>query len=179
MHPDAERWNAKYRAGVHHPICVNLIMHLGRLTKGRALDVAGGVGENAAVLAMGGWRVTLADVSHEGARLAARRSTELRTPFDVVQADAARLPFRGTFDTVVCTYFLDRAVDLAALLRPGGTIFCESFTVGTLKYTPNFRRAFCLEPGELRTLHPGLVEVLYKEEDDGSKATATLIARKP
>ncbi len=177
VHPDRERWNAKYRAGVHHPICVNLIMHLGRLTKGRAIDVAGGIGENAAMLAQAGFRVTLADISDEGVIAAKRHSRELRADFDVVQADAARLPFRAAFDTVVCTYFLDRSVDLASLLRPGGTLFVESFTVGTLKYTPDFRRAFCLEEGELRRLFP-LEEVLYKEDDDGSRVTATLIARR-
>ena len=153
-------------------------MHLGRLARGSALDVAGGIGENAAVLANAGWRVTLCDISDVGLREAMNRSRALRADFDLVQADATRLPFRAAFDAVVCTYYLDRSIDLAALLKPGGTLFFESFTIGTLKYTPDFRRAFCLEAGELRRLFP-LEEVLYKEEDDGAKVTATLIARKP
>jgi 2-polyprenyl-3-methyl-5-hydroxy-6-metoxy-1,4-benzoquinol methylase len=179
MHEDRARWNAKYRSGLRHPICVNLIMHLTRLTRGRALDVAGGVGENAAVLAMAGFDVTMSDLSDEAVVAAARRSRDLRAPFHVVHADASFLPFRAAFDTVVCAYFLDRSIDLAARLRPGGTLFVENFTVATLRYKPDFRRSFCLEEGELRRLFAGLEELLYKEEDDGAKVTATLIARRP
>ncbi len=179
MDPDRERWNRKYQAGIHHPICVNLIMHLGRLTKGLALDVAGGIGENAAVLAMAGFRVVTADLSDEGVAAAKRRSRDLRADYHVVHADATRLPFRSAaFDTVLCTYFVDRTVDFVRFLKPGGTLFFESFTVGTLKYTPDFRRSFCLEEGELRRWFAGLEEILYKEQDDGRSVIATFIGRK-
>lgn len=180
MHPDRTRWNAKYRAGLHPPLSVRLIMHLGRLTPGMALDVAAGIGENASVLALRGWRVVAADLSDEAVARARRRASELKADLHVVQADATRLPFRhGAFDTVVCTYFLDRSVPLADYLRPGGTLFVESFTTDQIRYSPTFRRDFCYEPGELRRGCEGLDVLLYEETDNGRDATALLIARKP
>lgn len=180
MPSDRARWNAKYRKGVTHDNPnVRLIMYRERLAPGRALDVAGGIGENAAILALAGWNVTLCDVSDEAVRRARERARGLRTAVAVVQADALRLPFKGPFDLVVCTYYLDRTLvgPLVWLLRPGGTLFFESFTLAHLKHAPDFRRDFCLEPGELRTMFP-LQEVLYREEDDGERAFAMLIARK-
>lgn len=152
-------------------------MYQDRLAKGRALDVAAGLGENAAVLALAGWKVTAADISDEAVRGAQKRARELRAPLNVVKADALYLPFRSQFDVVVCTYFLERFLRLERLLNPGGTLFVESFTVDHLRYAPTFKREYCLEKGELRTLYPGLEEVLYREDDDGVSAFATLIAR--
>jgi SAM-dependent methyltransferase len=180
VHPDRERWNGKYRAGVHHETPnVNLIMHRERLARGRALDVAGGTGDNAALLALAGWDVAMCDVSDEAVAKARARAAELKAAVRIVQADALRLPFRGPFDLVVCTFYHERplAPVLASLLRPGGTLFYETFTTATLKYTPDFRRAFCVEPGELRSLF-GLTEILYKELDDGRSATAMYIGRR-
>jgi SAM-dependent methyltransferase len=181
MHPDRERWNAKYRSGVHHETPnVSLIMHRDRLARGRALDVAGGTGDNAALLALAGWRVAMCDVSDEAVTRARARAGELKAAVDVVQADAMHLPFRGPFDLVVCTFYTERALApvLVSLLRPGGTLFVETFSTATLKYTPDFRREFCVAPGELRRLF-ALDEVLYREDDDGRQATALYIGRKP
>ncbi len=181
MHPDRERWNDKHRRGIHHENPnVALIMHQGRLSRGRALDVACGTGDNASVLALAGWDVVGCDISDEGIRRARRRSEELKARVRLVQGDACRLPFRGPFDLVVCTFFVERRIAprLVSLLRPGGTLLFQSFTTGQLRYAPDFRRDFCLEPGELKRMFP-LEEILFREEDDGRSATALLIARRP
>jgi len=171
VHPDRARWNDKYRAGTRRESpSVNLIMHQGRLARGRALDVACGTGDNAAVLALAGWRVAACDVSDEAVARAAARARELKADVRVVQADAMRLPFRGPFDLVVCTWYLERALApvLVSLLRPGGTLFFETFTKA-----PGMRPEWLLEPGEAPRLFP-LEEILHGETD----TTALFIGRR-
>ncbi|MBI2931380.1 MAG: class I SAM-dependent methyltransferase [Planctomycetes bacterium] len=180
MHSDRKRWNEKYRTGrLPEGLNISLLMLQDRLTRGRALDVAAGTGENAALLALAGWHVVACDISDEAVRRTRARAEELRTRVQIVQADACFLPFRGPFDLIVCTYFVERAItrELAALLRTGGTLFFQSYTTEHLKYGSALRREFLLEPGELRRMFP-LQEVLYREEDDGRRATALLVARK-
>jgi len=182
MHTDRERWNAKLARGGHPSIAnVHLIMYRGRLARGRALDVAAGTGENAALLALAGWDVTACDISDEAVRRAAARIRQLKAPARLVQADAEQLPFRkGAFDTVVCTYYHDRdvALSLPRLLKPGGTLFYQSFTTAHLKFAPGFRREYCLEPGEMRALFAGLEEILCREEEDLEQAFGLFIGRR-
>lgn len=171
MNPDRERWNEKYRrGGAVEPPSVALLMYRGRLTPGRALDVAGGAGENACLLALAGWRVVLADLSDEAVARARARARSLRADLRVVQADARRLPFRGPFETIVVTRFLERSIapELARLLAPGGTLFAEQPVRG-------IRPEYCVAPGELRRLFAPLEPVLEIEEADRS----VYIGRRP
>src|SRR5438552_11840583 len=110
MNPDRARWNEKHRKGGQHLPSIPLLLYQGRPKKGRLLDVAGGRGENAAILALAGWQVTTADLSDEAVRLARRRARELKADVHVVQADALRLPFRGPFDTIVVARFIERSI---------------------------------------------------------------------
>jgi SAM-dependent methyltransferase len=163
MNPDRARWNDKYRKGGHDRPSIPLIMYQARLTRGRALDVAGGGGENAAILALAGWQVTLTDLSDEALARARKRAGELRADVRFVQADALRLPFRGPFETVVVVNFLERALtpELIGLLAPGGTLYAETFTRG-------LRDAYCIQPGEFAHLFGALEVVLDTQQDDKS-----------
>lgn len=182
MHPDRERWNAKHQAGRGgHGANVRLIMYRDRLARGRALDVAAGAGENAAILALAGWKVVASDLSDEAMARMRRRAGELKADLDIVQADATRLPFRaGSFDTVVCTYFLDRdsARRLPSLLKPGGTLFFMTHRIGHQKYIPELPADYCLAPGEVKSLFPTLVPLLHDEADDGQEDYGVFIGRK-
>lgn len=163
MNPDRARWNEKHKKGGHNLPSIPLLLYQGRLKKGRALDVAGGRGENAAILALAGWEVTLADLSDEAVVLARARARELKADVQIVQADALRLPFRGPFDTIVATRFLERSIagELAGLLAPGGTIFCEQPMEGIAE-------AYCVKPGELAGLFAPLEVVLDTVDGDRS-----------
>lgn len=163
MNPDRARWNEKYRQGGHDLPSVPLIMYQGRLTRGRALDVAGGLGESAAVLALAGWTVTLVDLSDVAVQRARKRSAELKAGVRVVQADARRLPFRGPFETIVVSKFLERSLagDLMGLLAPGGTLFCEQPMTG-------LRAEYCVKPGEFAALFSPLEVVLDTVDGDRS-----------
>jgi tellurite methyltransferase len=182
MHPDRERWNAKYVAGRGgHGANPRLIMYRDRLARGRALDVAAGAGENAAILALAGWKVVASDLSDEAMARMRRRANELKADLEFVQADATQLPFRrGSFDSVVCLYFLDRdaARRLPELLKPGGTLFFMTHRIGHQKYIPELPAQYCLEPGEVKALFPNLQVLLHQEDDDGQEDYGLLIGRK-
>ena len=178
MNPDRARWNEKYRAGrTHVEPSVRLMMHQGRLAKGRALDLAGGSGENATILAMAGWQVTVADISDEALAHAGQRAGELKADIHRVQGDALRLPFRGPFETIIVTKFLERTIvsELVGLLAPGGTIFCE-----TLRPRPGqalgkgLPEPYGIKAGEYATLFGDLEAVLDTADD----ASAVFIGRK-
>ena len=138
-------------------------MYQGRLTRGRALDVAGGVGENAAILALAGWTVTMMDLADEAVRRAQRRARELRADVRIVQGDALRLPFRGPFETIVVSKFLERSIapELVSLLATGGTLFCEQPMKG-------INEVYCVKPGEFPRLFSALETVL--DATDGDRA---------
>lgn len=169
MHPDRERWNRKHREHPHDLPSIPLIMYQGRLAPGRALDVAGGLGENAAILALAGWKVTMVDLADEAVRRARSRARELKADVRIVQGNALRLPFRGPFETIVVTKFLERSIapELVRLLAPGGTIFCEQPMTG-------IREEFCVKAGEFPTLFAALETVLDATEG----ACAIYIGRK-
>jgi len=80
-----------------------------------------------------------------------------------VQADALRLPFRGPFDTILVTRFLERSIagELIRLLAPGGTILCEQSMEG-------IAQAYCVKPGELASLFGALDVVLDTIDGDRS-----------
>jgi SAM-dependent methyltransferase len=170
MHADRARWNEKYRKGGHDLPSIPLLMYQGRLTKGRALDLAGGLGENAAVLALAGWAVTLADLSDLAVARARGRALELKADVRVVQADALRLPFRGPFETIVVARFIERSIsrELVRLLAPGGTLFCEQPLRG-------LSEKYCVRPDEFPTLFADLQPVLNAVDGD----RAVFIGRKP
>jgi SAM-dependent methyltransferase len=163
MHPDRARWNEKYRKGGHDLPSIPLLMYQGRLTRGRALDLAGGLGENAAILALAGWTVTLVDLSDVALDRARRRAFELKADVRLIQADARRLPLRGPFETIVASHFLDRSIagDLVRLLAPGGTLFCEQPRTG-------LRPEYLVSAGEFPRLYPDLEVVL--DAADGDRA---------
>jgi tellurite methyltransferase len=163
MNPERARWNEKHRKGGHTLPSIPLLLYQGRLKKGRALDVAGGRGENAAILALAGWNVTFIDLSDEAVALARTRARELKADVHIVQADALRLPFRGPFDTIVVTRFLERSIagELVRLLAPGGTILCEQSMEGIAE-------AYCVQPGELARLYSPLEAVLDTIDGDRS-----------
>ncbi len=163
MNPERARWNEKHQKRDHDLPSIPLLMYQGRLTKGRALDIAGGLGESAAVLALAGWKVTLVDLSDVAVARAKSRAAELKAEVGVVQGDALRLPFRGPFDTIVVSRFLERRIagELLRLLAPGGTLFCEQPMSG-------IREEYCVTPGEFARIFGSLEVVVDRVDGDRS-----------
>ncbi len=162
------RWNEKYRRIPLHPPNERLREYAHLLRPGLALDLAGGCGQNGQLLARS--TTVVADVSDE----ALARASGLR-----VLVNSPALPFAAaTFDTILCINFFDPQVDLAALLKPHGTLFFETYTVGNAKYSPDFPARYCFDPAALSTLFAGLSTVVWREIDDGESVRGTLIASK-
>lgn len=183
---DADRWNARWTGaepGLAAPVLTDNA-HLLPAT-GRALDLACGLGVNAAFLAEQGldveaWDVSEVAITAASARLGDRGAARVR---DVVEQP----PPPGSFDVVVLVRFLERALapSVVAALRPGGLLFAQTFTQKRVSDRGPRTDAFRLAPGELLRLYEGLQPIVYREEGRlgdvarGLRDEAFLVARKP
>lgn len=173
MHPDAQRWNRKYR-GMSGPgrfqVDGNLQRHAERLgAPGRGLEVACGSAAHALWLAERGWDMTGIDVSVEGLRLARGEAGRRGVSLALAVADAARLPLvpAARFDLIVVVRFLDRALFpwIASALAPGGRLFYATFNRGHLVRHPGFNPNFVLDAGELAAAFAALEHLAGGEEE--------------
>jgi tellurite methyltransferase len=168
--------------GAHAPRSVNknLLKFAHLLKRGRMLDLAGGIGQNALWLAehfFGEYfldaHAVVADISDEALSQASPRIAR-------VLCDANVLPFpQYAFDTILCTRFYDARVNFSELLTHGGTVFFETFTQGDLKYRPAFNPAHRFDVNTLPEFFTGLEILFLQEDDDGTRVYVTAIGRKP
>ena len=183
MRDDAERWNHKYRGS--EPTFVPddlLIAHRDRLSgRGRALDVACGVGRNAIFLAECGYQTYGVDVSVQGLEIAraeaARRGCELR----LLSADLDRYPLpRAHFAVVVVSRYLNRDLmpALVGALAPGGLLLYQTFNRNFLERRPGFNSDYVLEPGELTRRFSDLEIIATNDDDPGTDTLTFLVGRK-
>lgn len=154
---------------------------LGLSARDVIVDLAAGRGRHAVPLARAGRRVIAIDVI--AAALAEARAA---SAMFAIAADAAALPLRGeSIDAIVCVNFLDRALfgTLRSLLRPGGTMIVETFTVAqrSLGRGPT-GDAHLLERDELPALLSPLAILEYREglvrDDAGDRYVAQAMAMK-
>jgi tellurite methyltransferase len=171
----------------------HVLAHLAALREasrlGPVVDLACGRGRNA--LAIAAQRIEVLGVDRNPAHLAelcaAARRREL--PVTAARADLESAPWpplaAGSCGALVVCRYLHRplAPILETLLRPGGWLLYETFTIHQrdLGYGPT-NPAFLLQPGELAGLFPQL-EVISAWEgtaDEGRPAAlARLAARRP
>ena len=185
---DRAHWTAKYASEIREsPPSAWVAGHLtGLAADAVCLDLASGAGRHAALLA--GARRTV--VALDFVESAVRRAAQRRDVLGVV-AEAGLLPFgAATFDLVVVVNFLDRSLfgALAGLLRPGGRLVVETFTLENLQRIPAERRrgpsnpAYLLEPGELPRLVAPLRVIAAREglahDAAGERWTAGVVAER-
>ncbi|WP_094293432.1 class I SAM-dependent methyltransferase [Mycobacterium neumannii] len=143
-------------------------------TRGRALDVACGLGSASVWLARRGMDVWGVDISATAIRrardLAARNGVGDRCRFDVVDLDMG-LPVGPSADAVVCHRFRDPRLDQTIIerLAPGGLLAISALSV--VGAGPG---RFRVAPGELATAFAELA-VIAEGEGDGE---AWVLARK-
>lgn len=183
---DREKWNARYanpdRArSDESPFLSSCLEALPR--RGRALDVAGGAGRNAVVLARHGLEVTMVDISEVGLDIARKRADSDGLTIETVARDLEHEPLpEGPWDVIVSMLFLRRNLlsEYGRLLAPGGFLIFLQPTVDNLERHPRPPRPFLLEARELDEVAAGL-EVIHQSLGWTAEGQheARLFARKP
>ena len=157
-------------------------------TTGCALDVACGLGANALLLAHRGLSVDAWDSS--AAAIAKLRSFASQQQVSVsgVVGDVAGLALTHlTWDVLVVSHFLDRTLceKLPSLLRPGGLLFYQSFTLACANEKGPRNPAYLLGDNELLRLFGQLRIRYFRDEgtagnrQEGHRGQSFLVAQKP
>ena len=182
---DRERWGIRHGdahgAPLGAPSAWVMSRALSLSARDTIVDLAAGRGRHAVPLARAGRRVVAVDI-------VASAFAEARAlpHVEAVAADASALPFRdGSVDALVCVNFLDRDAftRLQSLLRGGGTVIIETFTVAqrTLGRGPT-SDAHLLRRDELPSLLAPLAMLEYREglvrDDAGERYVARAMAMK-
>ncbi len=181
---DKEKWNSKYQeaesSGGREPSAW-LKDHSELLSgTGRALDLACGEGRNAVYLAEMGYNVLALDIAEAGLKKAETLAQEKNVRIETLAADLDDFGWDiGTFDVVVCFYFLDRKLfsRIRDAVKPGGLVFYETFTLDYLKYS-NFKEEWVLSHNELLTAFNNFRILRYRDVDGDETAFASIVARK-
>jgi tellurite methyltransferase len=179
---DRVRWDSVYKRRAHEPypdpdpLLLQYIPPANPEDGLTALDLAGGLGQNALWLASQGYIVDLMDVSRVALQRARaemairnlRNVNLLQIDVDDIQLD------EESYDLVVVTRYLKR--DLFARIKksvkPGGRVIYDTFNVRYLEQVPAFNTAFLLELGELRSYFTTWTILSEDEEDHNSRIVA-------
>jgi len=192
MEDPGQRWDARYRdrdAADARP-CQVLDEYAHLLpARGRALDLAGGLGGNARLLAERGLETELWDCSEVVVRKVNQLAAARGLPLTARRLDIEHAPLpEAAFDVLVASHFLyrERMPDYLALLAPGGLLYWQTWTrehppPGSGPANPAWR----LAPNELPHHCAGLRILCYREEglvgdpQQGLRGQAWIVARQP
>ncbi|MGB5832726.1 MAG: class I SAM-dependent methyltransferase [Thiohalocapsa sp.] len=163
------KWDDRYRAASdQRPASQVLIENLHLLpARGRALDLACGLGANALLLARQGLEVSAWDLSPVAVeRLRGIAAAERLGVAAVVRDVEQWPPEPRSFDVIVVAHFLDRnlAPAISAALRSGGLLYYQTFSRESVSGSGPSSPRFRLERGELLGLFADLIPRVYREE---------------
>jgi len=184
------RWDARHAAAPGAGEAAQVLVANEHLlpARGRALDLACGLGANALRLAALGLDTEawdLSPVAIERLRAeAGRRGLRLEARVRDVEAEP---PPAAAFDVVVVSHFLarDLAPALEGALRPGGLLFYQTFTREAVGERGPSNPEYRLARNELLRLFPHLVVRCYREEGRlgdcarGHRDLAFLVGQRP
>jgi 2-polyprenyl-3-methyl-5-hydroxy-6-metoxy-1,4-benzoquinol methylase len=185
----ATTWNSRYQAATDIPKPCQVLAAYTHLlpTQGTALDLAGGLGANALLLAHHGLETHVWDYAETALeRLQAHAKTQ-RLHIHTQQRDVIVSPPKAqTFDVIVVCHFLERnlAPFLTQALKPNGLLFYQTFTRTSVSDAGPKNPQFRLADNELLHLFADLQIVVYREEGvlgevtQGFRNEALLIATK-
>ena len=186
---DRQRWDAKYAAGKYaerkHPSAL-LDAWIDRLPRGRALDVACGLGRNAIHLAAHGYAVDAMDISGVALAGARERAGVAGVEVNWIETDLERPDIAcGAYDVIVVARFLERPLipRLIDALRPGGHVVYDHHCITPADVGGPASHRFRARPNELLDRFRALRVLFYEEgittDPDGSRmALARLVACK-
>ena len=180
---DKERWNLKYRGDgvLTEPSGFLLEMRHLLPRQGQALDVAGGTGRNAIVLARRGLDTTIADVSDVALRRAADDGARAGVRLSTVEIDLEKDPLpEGPWDVVLVFHYLYRLLfpDIVRALAPAGVLVAALATTRNRERNEKPPMAYLLDEGELVSLIGNLGVIHYEESWRDDRHEARLVARR-
>ncbi|GIK28624.1 MAG: class I SAM-dependent methyltransferase [Chloroflexi bacterium] len=145
----------------------------------RALDLAGGRGQNGLWLAEQGYVVDIMDISRvalDSAREEMTRRGLRRVNLLDVDLDTMHLPTQ-TYDIVSVFRFFNRRLlpAIGRSINPGGRLIYEAFSLHILDERPNMNPDFCVQGDELADAFSKWKIVLHSTEG----VLARLVAIKP
>lgn len=182
---DRARWDAIYRQRNQtpypdpDPFLFEYTPPLSVPFEKRALDLAGGVGQNGLWLAQQGYTVDVMDIS----RMALIRGRAEMIAHDLrnlnfLQVDLDNIDLKLNKYHLVCVFrYLKRDLfpQIRATIPPGGRIIYETFNIHYLEIVPQFNPVFLLEPGELAGYFADW-KIVYNAD---AKHLSRLVAIKP
>jgi 2-polyprenyl-3-methyl-5-hydroxy-6-metoxy-1,4-benzoquinol methylase len=148
---------------------------------GAALDVACGLGRNAAWLAEQGFTTTAIDRDAAAVAAVNERARRFSLPLTARAVDLEDgQPSLGEslFDVIVVAHYLHRPLfpALVTALRPGGALVYETFTRAQAARGRPTNPAFLLDPGELVRLVAPLDVRASREGDFDGRMVASVVA---
>ena len=162
-----EKWDQRYAEQTAPPVACSVLLEQRALlpATGTALDLACGRGGNALLLADAGLTVTAWDLSpvaidylrQQAKARGAKIHAEIR---DVI----ANPPAPDSFDVIVVSYFLERALmpALISALRPGGLLFYQTFGHVRVENHGPSNPLYRLQQDELLSMLASLQTRLYR-----------------
>src|SRR4030042_4822043 len=161
-----------------------LVDNIELFPRGRVLDVAMGLGQNAVYLARMGFRVEGVDISSESVNNALELAQKAGVTIEAKVADLEggyRIK-KSAYDTIVCFHYLQRSLipQIKDGLRRGGMVVYETFIVDQAVLFGKPRNPdYLLKHNELLDLFRDFRCLRYREGViDGQKAVAGIIAEK-
>lgn len=182
---DRVRWDKVYKQRARdtfpdpNPLLLQFTPAVEEDEQRMALDLAGGVGQDALWLASQGYTVDLMDIS----RFALQRArTEMALQnirnVNLLQIDVDEIELdESAYDLITVTRYLKRSLFtvMKKAIRPGGRIIYDTFNVKYLEIVPEFNTAFLLGIGELQSYFHGW-QIIHSDEADHN---SRLVAVKP
>ena len=166
---DRRKWQSMYETGRYEARTLPtplLEQWLPSLPRGRALDIACGVGRNALRLAEAGYRVTAVDIAPAalGRARAAAAARGLEVDWQTADLDDFQ-PAAAAFDLVVCARYVNRRLmpRLSAALAQGGWLLFEHHLRTGLDVNGPRDPDFRLAPNELLSAFRDLRVMEYHE----------------
>lgn len=178
---DRERWNKKYMEGFKRGKDPSklLVDFISLATKGRALDIAAGLGRNSLFMAENGFFVDAVDISD----VAIERLKTLHPHINPIHQDLRLFrPEPDSYNLIVNINFLDRTLFpyIKESLKKDGVLIFETFLEGT-----DFKTSmdYLLRRNELLHSFLSLDILFYQEKEvlssDGKRGyKAYLVAKK-